>query len=281
MGVPRSPGAVLVIEIDGPAVTLEPLKNRIEAICQEHQAIEVLHANTAAERELLWKCRKMAVGAVGRLSPAYILQDGVVPRTRLPEVMRRIDQIAAKHDVRIVNVAHAGDGNVHPIFLYDERVPGQLAKVQAAGHELLEECIKCGGSVTAEHGVGVEKIEFISKLFGPTDLAALHRVRAAFDPYDILNPGKKLPPRESLESCKRAGIAEGFPQAGDRVIDYCPDDMTITVEAGITLAALNQFLSSRQQRLPLDPPEPQPHNHRRNPGHECLWTPPFRLRNTP
>jgi glycolate oxidase len=252
MGVPREAGAVLVIEIDGLAVTLEPLKLRIEALCREHEAIEIIHAETAAAREQLWKCRKMAVGAVGRLSPGYILQDGVVPRTKLPAVMRRVDEIAVKHDVRIVNVAHAGDGNVHPILLYDERVPGQLQRVQAASREILEACIDFGGSVTAEHGVGVEKIELVEKMFAPADLEALQRVRAAFDPYGLFNPGKKLPAK--VHGTNGATL-QATTTIGDRVLDYCPDDMTITVEAGITLAALNRFLAASQQRLPLDPPD--------------------------
>ena len=144
-------------------------------------AREVLQAASAEERELLWKCRKLAVGAVGRLSPSYCIQDGVVPRTRLPHVLRRIAEIAAKHRVRIVNVAHAGDGNVHPILLFDERDQEQVARVLAAGRELLEECIACGGSVTAEHGIGVEKIGLMDRQFDPADLDAMRRV-AQFDP---------------------------------------------------------------------------------------------------
>jgi len=142
---------------------------------------------------MLWKCRKMAVGAVGRLSPSYCIQDGAVPRTRLPHVLRRIAQIAAKHRVGIVNVAHAGDGNVHPILLFDERDRDEVARVLAAGSELLEECIACGGSVTAEHGIGVEKLAFMGRQFAPADLEAMFRVRRAFNPSGRLSPGKLLP----------------------------------------------------------------------------------------
>jgi glycolate oxidase len=137
------------------------------------------------------------VGAVGRLSPSYCIQDGVVPRTRLPHILRRIGQIAAEHQVRIVNVAHAGDGNVHPILLFDERDRDQVQRVLAAGRELLEECIACGGSVTAEHGVGVEKIAFMSQLFAAADLDAMRRVRWAFDPEGRLNPGKLIPAHDA------------------------------------------------------------------------------------
>jgi glycolate oxidase len=134
----------------------------------------------------------MAVGSLGRLSPGYVLQDGVVPRTRLPHVFRCIAQIAAKYRVRIVNVAHAGDGNVHPILLYDERDPELAARAKAASREVLEECIASGGSITAEHGVGIEKIELMEKLFAPGDLRAMQRIRQAFDPAGRLNPGKKF-----------------------------------------------------------------------------------------
>ena len=197
LGVPAEAAAVLVIELDGPEAGLDPLlgaghRPLPEVPVPGIAAGEILQAKTPAERELLWKCRKMAVGAVGRLSPGYVLQDGVVPRTRLPHVFRRIAEIAAKHRVRIVNVAHAGDGNVHPILLMDERDRDLTARVQAASREVLEECIACGGSITAEHGVGIEKIELMEKLFAPADLRAMHRVRQAFDPAGRMNPGKKF-----------------------------------------------------------------------------------------
>ncbi|MGA2255486.1 MAG: FAD-linked oxidase C-terminal domain-containing protein [Thermoguttaceae bacterium] len=193
LGVPPEAAAVLVIELDGPETGLDPLLEQVVGICHHWNPGEILQAKTQAERELLWKCRKMAVGALGRLSPGYVLQDGVVPRTRLPHVFRRIAEIAAKYRVRIVNVAHAGDGNVHPILLLDERDRNLTSRAQAASREVLEECIACGGSITAEHGVGVEKIELMEKLFAPADLRAMHRVRQAFDPAGRLNPGKKLP----------------------------------------------------------------------------------------
>ena len=192
LGVPPEAAAVLVIELDGPEAGLDPLLEQVIALCRNWKPGEILQAKTPAERELLWKCRKMAVGALGRLSPGYVLQDGVVPRTRLPHVFRRIAEIAAKHRVRIVNVAHAGDGNVHPILLLDERDRDLTARAQAASREVLEECIACGGSITAEHGVGIEKIELMEKLFAPADLRAMHRVRQAFDPAGRLNPGKKF-----------------------------------------------------------------------------------------
>ncbi len=193
MGFPLDAGAIVVIEIDGPTAGLAAQQQQIAKFCQKWKAREILQAKTAAARELLWKCRKMAVGAVGRLSPSYIIQDGVVPRTQLPHILRRIVEISKKHDIRIVNVAHAGDGNVHPILLFDQRDKQQVDRALAAGDELLEECIAVGGSVTAEHGIGVEKLDFMNRLFAPADLEAMRRVRHAFNPTDCLNPAKLLP----------------------------------------------------------------------------------------
>jgi len=192
-GFPLDAEAIVVIEVDGPTAGLDARQERIVEFCKKRGAREILQAADAREREKLWKCRKLAVGAVGRLSPSYCIQDGVVPRTRLPHILRRITEIGAAHDIRIVNVAHAGDGNVHPILLFDERDRDQVDRVLAAGRELIDECIQCGGSVTAEHGIGVEKIEFMSRLFDRFDLTAMSRVRQAFNPAGGLNPGKLIP----------------------------------------------------------------------------------------
>jgi len=153
----------------------------------------VRRANTEAERMLLWKSRKQAFGAVGRLAPSYCTQDGVVPRTKLPHILRFIQNVGAKYDLRIANVFHAGDGNIHPILLFDERNADQVKRVLAASHEILEECINVGGSVTGEHGIGVEKIDLMSKLFGPEDLAMMLRLRIAFNPDNRCSPHKMLP----------------------------------------------------------------------------------------
>jgi glycolate oxidase len=207
VGLPTDAEAMLVIELDGPGAGLDEAERQVIEFCHQHQSREVLRARTPAERESLWKCRKLAVGAVGRLSPSYMIQDGVVPRTRLPHVFRRIGEISAKHGVRIVNVAHAGDGNVHPILLFDERDRQQVARALAAGHEILAECIACGGSITAEHGVGVEKLDLMSKLFARGDLAAMYRLRQSFDPAGRLNPGKKvLPPKRNPDPAGNAAM---------------------------------------------------------------------------
>jgi glycolate oxidase len=184
--------AMLVLELDGVAAGLDLIQGQVVDICRKWNAREVLQATTESERELLWKCRKLAVGAVGRLSPNYLIEDGVVPRTRLPHILRRIVEVGRQHAVRIVNVAHAGDGNVHPILLFDDRDRGQVARAMAAGKEVLEECIACGGSITAEHGIGVEKIALMDRLFSPADLAAMQCVRRSFDASGRLNPGKKV-----------------------------------------------------------------------------------------
>jgi len=195
-------GAVAVIEIDGPSAGLDAQERQIVETCRKWKAREVLEAADAHERAGLWKCRKMAVGAVGRLSPSYLIQDGVVPRTRLPHILRRIAEIGQAHGVRIVNVAHAGDGNVHPILLFDERDPDEVRRALAAGRELLAECIACGGSVTAEHGIGVEKLAFMRQLFQPADLAVMRAIRDTFDPGGCLNPGKLLPDEADNENDK-------------------------------------------------------------------------------
>jgi glycolate oxidase len=193
-GVSREAAAVLIIELDGAEAGIDATLEQVAAICREWRSTEILHAKTAEDRALLWKCRKMAVGAVGRLAPSYVLQDGVVPRTLLPRVFRRVGEIAAEYKVRIVSLAHAGDGNIHPILLFDPRDCDLAARVEAASSAVLEECIACGGSISAEHGVGVEKLGLMEKLFGSADLRAMHQVRQAFDPAGLMNPGKKLPP---------------------------------------------------------------------------------------
>jgi glycolate oxidase len=192
-GFPLDAGAVLLIEVDGLEAGLDAQRDRIVEICRRCNAREVRQAADNQERLKLWKSRKQAFGAIGRLSPSYCTQDGVVPRTKLPHILRRITEIGSKHAVKIVNVFHAGDGNIHPILLFDERNPGEVERVLAASTEILDECIACGGSVTGEHGIGVEKISFMRKLFTDDDVAAMERLRNAFNPHNRLSPGKLLP----------------------------------------------------------------------------------------
>ena len=192
-GFPLDAGAVLIMEVDGLNAGLDDEAARIEAIALKNGAREVRRANTEAERLLLWKCRKQAFGAVGRLAPSYCTQDGVVPRTKLPQMLRFIKGVAEKYNIRIANVFHAGDGNLHPILLFDERDPEQVKRVLEASHEILDECINLGGSVTGEHGIGVEKLDFMSKLFTADDLAMMVRLRTAFNPDNRCSPNKMLP----------------------------------------------------------------------------------------
>ncbi len=192
-GFPLDAQAILLIEVDGLEAGLDAQRDSIIELCMKSGAREVRQAATAKERQLLWKCRKQAFGAVGRLSPSYCTQDGVVPRTKLPEILRRIIAIGAKYDLRIVNVFHAGDGNIHPILLFDERDAAQVVRVLEASGEILDACLDCGGSVTGEHGIGVEKIGFMRKMFTEDDLDVMGRLRTAFNPSGLLSPAKMLP----------------------------------------------------------------------------------------
>jgi glycolate dehydrogenase FAD-linked subunit len=192
-GFPLDAEAVLIIEVDGLEAGLDAQRDRVAEICRAQRAREVRFARSEQDRQQLWKARKQAFGAIGRLSPSFCTQDGVVPRTKLPQILTRIREIGVKHDIRIVNVFHAGDGNLHPILLFDERQPDEVRRVLAASHEILEECIACGGSVTGEHGIGLEKIDFMTRLFSADDVEVMTRLRAALNPRGLLTPGKMLP----------------------------------------------------------------------------------------
>lgn len=204
-GFPLDAGAVLIMEVDGLEAGLDADAERIVAIARRNQAREVRRATSDAERLLLWKCRKQAFGAVGRLAPSYCTQDGVVPRTQLPHILRAIQRIGAQYQLRIANVFHAGDGNIHPILLFDERDPDQVKRVLQASHDILEECLRAGGSVTGEHGIGVEKIDFMPKLFTPEDLNMMLRLRAAFNPDNRCSPAKVFPTAGACIEPSKAG----------------------------------------------------------------------------
>src|SRR5262249_38172000 len=183
-------GAVLIVELDGLAAGLEEQAKRVIGLCRQNKAREVRLAQNEQERLDLWKSRKRAFGAIGRLSPNFITQDGVVPRSKLPEMMQFIRACSEKYALRIPNVFHAGDGNLHPLILYDERYPDQIQRALAASHDILTKCIELGGSVTGEHGIGVEKIDFMSKQFSQDDLEAMRLLRNVFDPAGLCNPHK-------------------------------------------------------------------------------------------
>jgi glycolate oxidase len=192
-GYPMDAAAVLLIELEGLVEAVEEQASQIEAVCQRCRAREFRVAKTAEERDLLWKGRKNAFGAVGRVSTSYYVQDGVVPRTQIAPTLRFIARTAEKHDLKISNIFHAGDGNMHPIILFNNRVPGELERAKAAGEEILQYCIDAGGSITGEHGVGMEKNELMSHLFSPDSLDYIGRFKVLFDPEKRLNPGKVLP----------------------------------------------------------------------------------------
>jgi len=192
-GFPLDAGAVLIVELDGLAAGLERQAQRVIEICRQNKAREVRVAKSEQERADLWKCRKRAFGAIGRLSPNFLTQDGVVPRSKLPEIMRFIRCCSEKYGLRIPNVFHAGDGNIHPLILYDERDPEQVREAVQAGNDILEKCIALGGSVTGEHGIGVEKMDLMSKQFTKDDLDAMQMLRRVFDPDHRCNPHKMFP----------------------------------------------------------------------------------------
>jgi glycolate oxidase len=192
-GYPEGAAAVLLIELDGPGAEVEAQAGRAAAICRERGALEVRVARDEAERALLWKGRKEAAGAVGRLAPTYLLQDAVVPRSKLPVIMRRMDEIARRHGVLIANVFHAGDGNLHPLICYDDRSAEELARAKLANEELLEAAIALGGSVTGEHGIGLDKAKNLPLQYADADLNFMYRLRGVFDPDRVMNPDKLLP----------------------------------------------------------------------------------------
>lgn len=190
LGFPRDADAALLIEIDGLEPGLDRIAARIADLCRANACRDVQLADSPQRRDDLWKARKKVFGAIGRFGLSYCTQDGVVPRTKVPEIIRRIADVSSRHGVRIVNVMHAGDGNIHPIVLYDPKSPEQVRAVVAAGHEILNHCIDLGGSVTGEHGVGIEKVRDLASMFDAPTIAAQQRIREAFDPYRRMNPHK-------------------------------------------------------------------------------------------
>jgi glycolate oxidase len=209
-GYPRDAAAALLIELDGLAVGMEAQAERIVAACRDSGAREIRTAADEAERQLLWKGRKSAFGAYGRVSPAYMVMDGVIPRTRLPYVLGRVNEIVAAHGLRVGNVFHAGDGNLHPNILYDPRKPGEEARVVEAGAQIMKVCAEVGGSISGEHGIGLEKSDFMPFIFSPADLAFMQKLKTAFNPTGLCNPGKVFPTKKS---CVETGPVAYRPHA--------------------------------------------------------------------
>jgi glycolate oxidase len=219
-GYPAGAGAVLVVELDGPAAEVERQFEQVERHCREAGAFEIRVAADDVERALIWKGRKSAFAAVGRISPDYIVQDGVIPRTALPEVLRSIAELSDRTGVRVANVFHAGDGNLHPLVLFDEDVPGEAERAEEVSGAILDLCIEHGGSITGEHGVGADKAKHMPRMFTESDLDTMQMVRCAFDPHGISNPGKVFPTprlcgevpgrRRGVHPLQEAGLAEAF-----------------------------------------------------------------------
>jgi glycolate oxidase len=212
-------GAALLIEIDGSETECAKRFDKVSEVCERNGSIEIHVASDEAQAERMWRARKAAFPAMGRLSPQYFVQDGVLPRTKLPEVLRRIRELGDESGLRIANVFHAGDGNLHPLVCYDDKVEGEAEKAEEVSGLILSACIEAGGSLTGEHGIGVDKLCYMPKMFEPPDLAAFERLRRAFDPDGLANPGKVMPtPRLCGEvpgpyrqhPLERAGVADRF-----------------------------------------------------------------------
>jgi glycolate oxidase len=201
-GYPLDVEALLIVELDGPAVEVDDLIARVEALARAKGATVVQVSRTDEERLRFWAGRKAAFPAVGRISPDYYCMDGTIPRRRLPEVLTKTAALSAKYGLRVANVFHAGDGNLHPLILYDANNPGELERAEAFGADILRLCVEVGGVLTGEHGVGVEKRDLMPAMFTGTDLAQQERVKCVFDPDALLNPGKVFP---TLHRCAELG----------------------------------------------------------------------------
>jgi glycolate oxidase len=218
-GYPVGRGAALLVELDGAEQECEARFDEVVRICEECGSDDVRVARDEAERQLFWKTRKAAFPAMGRISPNYFVQDGVIPRTKLPEVLDRIDELAREYDMKVANVFHAGDGNLHPLVCYDGSVPGEAEQAEELSGKILDACLDAGGSITGEHGVGVDKRKHMPKMFDESDLDSFQKLRCAFDPAGLANPGKVMPtPRLCGEvpgpyrrhPLEVAGLAERF-----------------------------------------------------------------------
>jgi glycolate oxidase len=218
-GYPQDAGAALVVELDGSEAECASRFDQVLEICERSGSTSVRVAQDDAERELIWKARKAAFAAMGRIAPNYYVQDSVIPRTKLPEVLTQIEEMAQEYDLQVANVFHAGDGNLHPLVCYDGGKEGEPERAEELAGLIVKACVDAGGSITGEHGVGVDKKRYMPQMFGEPDLATFQRLRCAFDPAGLANPGKLMPtPRLCGEvpgpyrqhPLEAAGVAERF-----------------------------------------------------------------------
>jgi len=265
-GLPLDAGAALIIELEGIAAAVAREATMVEAICVRNGAVSFASAKDDEDRLRIWKARKGAFGAMGRLSPDVMIQDAVVPRSRLPEVLESIHRIASKYELTVANVFHAGDGNLHPLVPFDSSDPAAVQRVKDAGREMMQVCIDAGGAITGEHGVGIDKIDYLGLTYSPDDLEAMLQVRAAFDPLGLCNPGKAIP---LLRGCGEArAVARSSPERDSAQRDTSASPRaTPTPSAPVGHSrfpledALNQFcdivgpenLSSRAETLTVTP----------------------------
>jgi glycolate oxidase len=208
---PRDATAILLVEVDGLTIEAQVNADRVAAICRQNGARNVTSATALEDRLTLWKGRKAAFAAMGKMSPDYYVQDGVIPRTQLEYVLREIAALGEKHGYNVANVFHAGDGNLHPLILYDNAVPGELAKVEELGGAILKLCVRVGGSLSGEHGIGAEKRCYMPEMFTAADLATMQWVKQAFDPQGIANPTKIFPTPKTCGEGAKAVAQEQFP----------------------------------------------------------------------
>lgn len=259
-GYPTDAGAVLVVEFDGTEAGLDAESHRAQALSLEAGATEIRRARSESERQALWQGRKKAYGAFGRITPDLMVQDATVPRSALPEVLNRIDEVGRKYDLVLANVFHAGDGNLHPKILFDRRDRELVERVELASKEIMQICVDAGGTITGEHGVGLDKRDYMPLVHSPAELEAMRAVQRVFDPAGVWNPGKVLPEREGAAAGEPgestdAGVGTA-PRAGAVTTDlvHHPADLTVTVGAGCSFAALEEELAREGQWLPVDPP---------------------------
>ena len=285
-GFPRDAAAVLLLELDGLLDGLEEMAGEIAALCRANHAREVRVAASEAEREALWKGRRGAFGAVARLAPNYLVADGTVPRSRLPETVRLMYEIGRRYDLRVASVFHAGDGNLHPLILFDSRDAEQTERVMEASMAILQVCADMGGTVSGEHGVGLEKAEAMKMVFGEDDLRAQEWVKEAFDPGDLSNPGKIFPGRTAGKAELRAPLAAALPAETVDALTAAAGSAALNLDPPVTVAGVRPPRGGGPAGAPppggggwAPPPRPRGGGSRgggvTHPrASTCCWTPP-------